>query len=121
MKTSSRIFKVELGRSKWALSRTMQVHAYMLASGAKYWMLWAENKNNQDFDEYKMPRDETVISYLKKRYLYMQKALSDNKLPAVECEMDDSDVKFVRCSRSKDCSKLVKLSYPSLKPMKNRV
>ena len=113
-------FQRRSGVSKWAWSRTMQVHSYMLASGLKHWLIWAEDKNNQEFGEYWMPRDENVINYLESRYLYMRKALSDNKLPAVECEMNESDTQFLQCSRSKDCSKLVKLDYDSLKPMKGK-
>ena len=113
-------FRGKSGRSKWAGSRTMQVHSYMLASGAKNWLIWAEDKNTQDFEEFWMPRDPDIIKYLKKRYIYMQKAMNTNKLPAIECEMDDSDLKYTRCPRKEDCKAMLNKDHPTLPSMKNR-
>ena len=114
-------FLKKTGRSRWAASRTMQVHAYMLAEGEKNWLIWAEDKNTQNFEEYWMPRDPVIIKYLKRRYKYMNEAVTQGVLPAIECDMDPADPKYVRCDRSKECSKLASEGYPSLRGMKDRV
>lgn len=113
-------FQGRTGNGRFAYSRTMQVHTYMLAAGLSNWLIFAENKNNQDFEEHFVPRDENIIKMLKRRYGYMQESLDTDKLPAIECEMHESDTKYIRCSRMKDCTKLAKLKYKSLKPMKGK-
>ena len=114
-------FRNRTGRANFAASRTMQVHAYMLAEDASHWLVWAENKNNQDFDECWMPRDPDIIKYLKSRNKYMQKAISVKALPAIECEMNDADPKYAKCSRSSDCKAALKVDHPTLGGMKNRL
>ena len=115
------LFRSKSGASRWAASRSMQVHSYMLAENTSNWLIWAENKNNQDFQEYWMPRDENIMKFLTRRYKYMNKAVKQNVLPAIECEMADFDSKYVNCHRNKDCASFALQSYPSLKRMKNRL
>lgn len=103
--------------SHWAVLRWMQVHSYMLATGAKFWIAWGQNKNNQDYEENVIKRDPLTIKYLKLRYKYMSKATRLKKLPAVECSLKSSDSKFRYCSQSDNCVKL--LDKKSLKPMPN--
>ena len=114
-------FAQKTGKGRYAASRSMQVATYMLASGAKYWVIFAENKNNQDFEEYFFPRDKTVINFLKARYKYMNRAIKEKKLPAIECEMEESDPKYSKCSRREVCTRAYDKKIPSLKPMKDRV
>ena len=114
-------FTARTGLSKWAASRTMQMHSYMLAENVSHWLLWAENKNSQEFGEYWMPRDKNIIQYLTKRYRYMKKAAANNSLPAIECEMQSSDKKYATCHRNKRCAQFALENYPSLKGMKDRV
>lgn len=114
-------FKQRTGRGRFAASRIMQMHTYMLMSGTKSWMIWAENKNNQDYDEYHVPRDKNIIKMLKNRYKYMKQAVEEEKLPAVECDLDEGDPVFKKCPVKQFCVKAVKKSRPSLKPMKGRV
>ena len=114
-------FRRRSGRGNFASSRTMQVHTYMLASGLKHWLVWAENKNTQDLEEFWMPRDANIIRYLKNRYKYMNDALVNKALPAVECELDDSDPKYVRCHRKRDCHKAIMDGEATLDSMKGRV
>lgn len=107
--------------SKWSYSRYMQVHAYMLATGAKYWLVWGENKNDQDYQENLIKRDPETIEYLKNRFPYMQKARDKGILPALECDMVREDKKFNSCNQSEACTKIHKEKLMrKLKPLKNR-
>ena len=105
-------------RSKWAYLRYMQVQSYMLASDANFWIIWGQNKNNQDYAEKIIKRDEKVIDIIKKRYTYMGKAMKRNVLPSIECGMNNKDSKFRYCKYSDSCVRLREAD--SLKPMVNR-
>ena len=114
-------FRARTGKGRFAPSRIMQVHAYMLAENVDSWVIWAENKNNQDIEEYVVKRDKNVIKYLRKRYAYMRRALKTKKLPAIECGMNDSDSKYNNCSRSAECTEFMKNNKRTMQPLKNRV
>ena len=114
-------FSRRSGRGRWAAGRTMQVHTYMYAEGAKNWLIWAENKNNQEYEECWMPRDPAIIKYLESRYSYMQRALKSGKLPAIECGMEQSDVQYTQCQRNEVCKELSKKKKKlTMKPMKGK-
>lgn len=115
-----REFRRRSGRGNFAASRIMQIHAYMIAENKSHWLIFAENKNTQEIEEYWCPRDPNVIKLLTSKYQYMIKTEQKNMLPAIECALDNSDRKFTKCSRSEDCLKMIKQSHPTMKPLKGR-
>ena len=106
--------------SRFGQGRIMQVQTYMLITGAEFWIIWAENKNTQEYGEQIIYRNETIISYLKKRYRYQLEAREMKALPAIECEMNNTDKVYSRCKQRKNCNKLMNQEYPTMPPMKNR-
>lgn len=113
-------FKAGTAESKWAIARYYQVHAYMLASGAKFWVVWGQNKNTQQYTEQIIKRDPQTIKYLQDRYRYMLKARSKPLLPAVECDMNNKDPKYRYCSQATNCEKLINKKARKMKPMSRR-
>lgn len=113
-------FRRRSGRGNFASSRIMQIHAYMIAEDKDYWLIFAENKNTQDIEEYWCKRDPGVVKLLQAKYAYMLRADKLEVLPAIECGMDNSDRKFTRCSRSEECQRRALNGYPSLPPLKKR-
>lgn len=106
--------------SRFGMGRIMQVQTYMLITGAEFWIIWAENKNTQEYGEQIIYRNEFIINYLKKRYRYQLEARSMNALPANECEMHNGDRVYVRCKQRKNCTILTNKEYATMPPMKNR-
>ena len=113
-------FRKRSGRGRQAASRIMQIHAYMLAENVDHWLVFMENKNTQDIEEYWCKRDPNIIKLLRRKYKYMEEARRLKVLPAIECGMVETDSMYMRCPRNKECSKLVMQSYPTLAPMKNK-
>ena len=113
-------FRRRSGRGNFAASRIMQIHAYMLAENKEHWLIFAENKNTQDIEEYWCRRDPNIIKLLQEKYKYMIRADKNQALPAIECGMIPSDRKFSRCSRSQDCTKFASQGFPSLPPLKKK-
>ena len=114
-------FRQRSGRARFGASRIMQIHAYMIAANLDHWLIFAENKNTQDIEEYWCKRNPSVVKLLQAKYRYMLRARDREALPAIECAMNPSDSMFNRCSRNEDCSKLMVQTYPSLQPMKDKV
>ncbi len=106
--------------SRWGAGRILQVNTYMLITGAKFWIIWAENKETQEYAEQIIYRNDVIIDYLIKRYRYQLEARSMQALPAIECEMNNTDKIFARCRQNKNCSKMLQQDYPTISPMKNR-
>ena len=113
-------FKGGVANSRWAIGRHFQTHAYMLATGAKFWIAWGENKNTQQYAEQVIKRNPETIKYLKQRYDYMNRGRSKKLLPAIECELHSSDTKFRYCRQSTTCIKLKEEKAKRMKPMPDR-
>ena len=113
-------FRARNGKGRFAHSRIMQIHSYMLAEDKDHWLIFAENKNNQDIEEYWCERDENIISLLKNKYAYMLDAQKRNALPAIECTQQSPDRQFLRCDRSQECLEKTENTHPSLRQMKNK-
>ena len=113
-------FKKGEDKSKWAYKRWMQIHTYMLASGAKFWVAFVQDKNTQKFHEQVIKRHKPTIEFLKVRYDYMNRAKKRNRLPAIECDMDSSDPKYKDCDQSENCLKLHEGGTKRIKPLQDR-
>ena len=116
---SFRQFKSGSNQNPLVKKYIMQVHSYMLLKGVDFWVMFCENKDNQEYCERIIERDERIIKYLKKRNKYMIKVRKNSALPAVECGMDESDPQFVKCPQARNCVKSID-KVASMPPLKNR-
>jgi hypothetical protein len=84
----------------------MQVHAYMLLTGIDAFSVVYENKDNGEWRELRVHRDDETIDLVKKHLVQLNYHLEEKLLPSPleECKLKEG--KYIRCPFKDRCLKV---------------
>ena len=87
----------------------LQTHAYMFLTGIKDFSVVYENKDNGEWRELRVKRDEKVIEEVRKHLIQLNMHINERLLPPVLDECKKREGKYLRCPYKDSCLKINKL------------
>lgn len=131
----SNVFNYIVRNNRPLINNFYQVTTYMALKNLDLYIIWYENKDNQEFFEIDITTNKAYhnkldailveddwMKYIRLRYAYMNATLEQNKLPALECELHKQDNKFRRCPQRKNCVKVTRSKkYKSTRGISDRI
>lgn len=91
----------------------LQIHAYMAASGIDLWSLCYENKNNQEWVEFVIRKDDEIVERVREELGSLNGYVERKELPPILDECSKKQGKYKSCPFAADC--LEQTAWPEIK------